>query len=145
MNVYLCIHNTDKSFDDALNHLFIEYPDLNFVDFRGKPMNWYYYDFKDFAHPPGIRGNPNDIRLGIFNNTVDAETLLNVSADIWDDIYSYLKLYDSNFPSDLFEVKEYLHGKRIETGFEEYIDLAIFFTVVGLTGMSIEWCFKTSY
>lgn len=156
MNVYLCVHDNienNKTFNDTLKDLFIKYPDLDFIDFRDQKMNWYYYDFRDFGHPPGIRGNPNLIRHGIFNHKIDSPTLTDVSINMWDELYYYLKLYDRNVPEDLFEVKDYLRDRIVWAGgvemedyrehmsLEKYIDLAIFFNVVGSNGHAIEWCF----
>ena len=77
MNVYLCVNDNiinGKTFNETLKDLFIEYPDLvdEFIDFRNIKMNWYYYDFQDFLHPSGIRGDPYHVRRCIFNHVINS-------------------------------------------------------------------------
>lgn len=143
MNVYLSVLDPNNDFERDLNMILNRNIDIKeyFIDFRGKNMNWYFYDFVDWYHPIGIRGNPNLIRRGSFNYTIDVDQLSLLIDELWEELYNDIKEKDFNIPSDIFSLYKYICGNNKYNFEKPYIELTIFLTLVVITRHGIEWKF----
>jgi hypothetical protein len=142
MNVSVMVPET---FDSVLR----EFSQENWTiwDGRNKSWNWFYYDFIGPFHPPGIWGSPNKIRRGEFEFTLSPETLVQLSEEMWNELYDELAWSDPNVPKNLLDATEYCQKNLSKNSpglaLLPYLNVAVFFYLVGETGHPLTWVFES--
>lgn len=134
------------SFDQVLADIHRADPEWMIWDGRGKSWNWFYFDFTGPFHPQGLWGSSDKIRRGEFNFTLDPETLIQIAEDMWIELYDELTWYYPAIPDDLLDANKYcqfyIHPNGPGSGLRPYLNVAVFFYLVGVTHHSLTWVFS---
>jgi hypothetical protein len=120
-------------------------PDWEIWDGRGKSWNWFYFDFTGPFHPSGLWGHPENIRRGEFdtNFTLDPDTLVRLAEEMWVELYDELIWYYPDLSDNLLDAHKscqvHRHSNVPGSGLLPYLDVALFFYIVGSSQYPLTW------